>query len=52
MHYNIVNKQGYVIGNAVVLGTYSYYILHKELYGCAREINTDELYEKFKLESV
>lgn len=50
MHYDIVNRQGYVIGNAVVLGTYAYYILHKEQYGCAREIKTDELESRFNLQ--
>lgn len=52
MHFDIINRQGYVIGNAIILGTYSYYILHKDIYNCAREIDTDELCEKFNLREV
>lgn len=52
MHYNIVNRQGYVIGLALVMGSYSYYMLNKDPSNNAVEINTDELYEKFKLEFV
>lgn len=50
MHYDIINRQGYVIGNAIVMGDYSYYMLNKESF--TRTIDTDELYKKFHLREV
>jgi hypothetical protein len=52
MHFNILNKQGAVIGEALVLPRYSYYIINLSNDYLAKQIDTDELFLTYMLESI